>query len=106
MLKLYAIATFIDQLIFGIEVLVLEKVKFLILPFVKVPEPETVCTLLPFKVRFPALVAPTEISIAPSFTMFPFTVNVFPVVPLKTLTKPPEFTLRSLFTANEAGVVP
>ena len=53
------------QLIFGIAVLVLLNVKFLITLVLKVPVPVTVWTVEPFKVKLPAVVAPTETSIVP-----------------------------------------
>ena len=94
------------QLIFGIAVLVLLNVKFLITLVLKVPVPATVWTVEPFKVKLPAVVAPTETSIVPLLVIFPATVNVLPVVPLNTFTKAPASTVKFPLTAKEEGVVP
>ena len=71
-----------------------------------VPEPETVCKAEPFNVKFAPVVVPTEKSIIPLFNIFPETINVLPVVPLKTFTEPPKLTNKLPFIVNEVGVVP
>ena len=70
------------------------------------PVPETICTAVPFNVKFPAVVAPTEISITPLFVILPETVSVLPVVPLNTFTIPPELTIKFPLTEKEVGEEP
>ncbi|MNX82706.1 hypothetical protein D3C86_1144430 [compost metagenome] len=104
--KLLAILTsLISQLIFGVAVFVLLKVKFRITPVLNVPEPLTVCTAVPVNVSVAAVVVPTEKSSIPLFWIFPATVSVLPVVPLKALMIPPFATVKLLLTVKFVGVV-